>query len=76
VTLSQLPQDRRQQLAHDLQRLRTFLDVLVAEAEHLHLPVPAGGTLESLATWQEQLTTANESQSSQGQRGGVLAPPA
>ena len=51
------PEERRQQLSQDLQRLRGFLGVLVAEAEHLHLPVPANAPeiLDNLTTWEQQL---------------------
>jgi hypothetical protein len=55
--------DRREQLTDDLRRTLGFLTTLVAEAEHLHLPVPANAPeiLESLRTWEQQLTTASRS---------------
>jgi hypothetical protein len=51
------PQERHQQLRDDLRRCSAFLAVVVAEAEHLGLPVPANAAeiLASLDTWQEQL---------------------
>jgi hypothetical protein len=51
------PEERRQQVAEDLRRTLGFLTTLVAEAEHLRLPVPANAPeiLESLRTWQQQL---------------------
>jgi hypothetical protein len=51
------PEERRQQVAEDLRRTIGFLTTLVAEAEHLRLPVPANAPeiLESLQTWQQQL---------------------
>jgi hypothetical protein len=49
--------DRQQAVSDDLRRLVGFLTVLVAEAEHLDLPVPANAPeiLESLGSWQQQL---------------------
>ena len=57
------PQERRQQLRDDLRRVVGFLTTVVAEAEHLRLPVPANAAeiLESLGTWEQQLTRANGS---------------
>jgi hypothetical protein len=57
------PDERRQQLRDDLQRVIGFLTTVVAEAEHLGLPVPANAPeiLESLGTWEQQLTRASES---------------
>jgi hypothetical protein len=51
------PDERRQELADDLRRTIGFLTTLVAEAEHLHLPVPANAPeiLESLRSWARQL---------------------
>jgi hypothetical protein len=51
------PEERRQQVADDLRRVTGFLTTLVAEAEHLHLLVPANAPeiLESLRTWARQL---------------------
>jgi hypothetical protein len=51
------PEERRQQVADDLRRTIGFLTTLVAEAEHLHLLVPANAPdiLESLRTWARQL---------------------
>jgi hypothetical protein len=56
------PDERRQQLRDDLQRVIGFLTTVVAEAEHLGLPVPANAPeiLESLGTWEQQLTRASE----------------
>jgi hypothetical protein len=50
-------EERRQHVTDDLRRLSGFLTVLVAEAEHLALPVPANSAeiLASLDAWQEQL---------------------
>ena len=44
------PEERRQQLSDDLRRISGFLTVVVAEAEHLALPV-----LANLDAWQYQL---------------------
>ena len=57
------PEERRQQLRDDLRRINGFLTVVVAEAEHLHLPVPANAPeiLESLRTWAEQLIPSSGS---------------
>jgi hypothetical protein len=57
------PEERRQQLLDDLRRINGFLTVVVAEAEHLHLPVPSNAPeiLESLRTWQQQLTPSSGS---------------
>jgi hypothetical protein len=54
------PKERRQQLADDLRRTIGFLTVIVAEAEHLDLPVPANAPeiLASLNAWHAQLTRA------------------
>lgn len=53
------PEQRRQQLRDDLRRLIAFLSVVVAEAEHLGLPVPANAPeiLASLDAWHQQLRT-------------------
>ena len=57
------PEERRQQLRDDLRRVNGFLTVVVAEAEHLHLPVPVNAPeiLESLRTWEEQLAPSSGS---------------
>jgi hypothetical protein len=58
------PEERRQQVADDLRRLIGFLNALVAEANHLKLPVPANATeiIASLEAWQQQLrASASES---------------
>lgn len=54
------PEERRQQLADDLRRTIGFLTVIVAEAEHLDLPVPVNAPeiLDSLNAWHAQLTRA------------------
>jgi hypothetical protein len=51
------PEERRQQVSDDLRRISGFLTALVAEAEHLHLPVPANAPeiLDSLTTWERQV---------------------
>jgi hypothetical protein len=48
---------RQEELADDLRRLIGFLSALVAEANHLKLPVPANAAevIASLATWHDQL---------------------
>jgi hypothetical protein len=50
-------EERRQQVHDDLRRISGFLTAVVAEAQHLGLPVPAnvGELLSSLDTWQDQL---------------------
>jgi hypothetical protein len=52
------PEERRQQVVDDLRRITGFLTVVVAEAEHLDLPVPANAPeiLDSLRTWIRQLS--------------------
>ena len=57
------PEERRQQLRDDLRRVNGFLTVVIAEAEHLHLPVPANAPeiLESLWVWEQQLTPSSGS---------------
>jgi hypothetical protein len=57
------PQERRQQLRDDLRRVIGFLTTVVAEAEHLGLPVPANAPeiLASLGAWEQQLTRASGS---------------
>jgi hypothetical protein len=57
------PNERRQQLVDDLRRTIGYLTVIVAEAEHLDLPVPANAPeiLASLDAWQRQLTPASGS---------------
>jgi hypothetical protein len=57
------PNERRQQLVDDLRRTIGYLTVIVAEAEHLDLPVPANAPeiLASLEAWHRQLTPASES---------------
>jgi hypothetical protein len=51
------PEERRQQVTDDLRRINGFLTALVAEAEHLALPVPANAPeiLASLDAWHQQL---------------------
>jgi hypothetical protein len=51
------PEERREQVTDDLRRISGFLTVLVAEAEHLALPVPANAPeiLASLDAWHAQL---------------------
>jgi hypothetical protein len=53
------PDERRQQLSDDLRRISGFLTVVVAEAEHLALPVPANAPelIASLNAWHDQLRT-------------------
>jgi hypothetical protein len=48
---------RREQVSNDLYRLRGFLVVLVAEANHLQLPVPANAQelISALDAWRDQL---------------------
>jgi hypothetical protein len=50
-------EERQQQLRDDLRRCSAFLAVVVAEAEHLGLPVPANAPeiLDSLGSWERQL---------------------
>jgi hypothetical protein len=57
------PEERRQQVADDLRRIVGFLTTVVAEAEHLDLPVPANAPeiLASLEAWHRQLTPASGS---------------
>jgi hypothetical protein len=54
------PEERRQQVVDDLRRITGFLTVVIAEAEHLDLPVPANAPeiLDSLSAWHAQLTRA------------------
>ena len=56
-------EERRQQLSEDIRRIRGFLSVVVGEATHLELPVPANAQeiIASLDAWQRQLTPANGS---------------
>jgi hypothetical protein len=56
------PDERRQQVHDDLGRIIGFLRVVIAEAEHLELPVPANAAeiLDNLIAWQAQLTRASE----------------
>jgi hypothetical protein len=56
-------EERRQQLRDDLRRVVGFLTTLVAEAEHLDLPVPANAPeiLDNLSVWERQLTRASGS---------------
>jgi hypothetical protein len=55
------PQERRQQVSDDLRRTIGFLSTIIAEAEHLGLPVPANAPelLVSLDAWQTQLSRAS-----------------
>jgi hypothetical protein len=57
------PDERRQQVHDDLRRTIGFLTAVVAEAEHLRLPVPANAAeiIASLDQWRQQLTRANGS---------------
>jgi hypothetical protein len=57
------PEERRQQVHDDLRRTIGFLTAVVAEAEHLDLPVPANAPeiLASLDAWQRQLSRASGS---------------
>jgi hypothetical protein len=50
---------RQQELAEDVHKLSSFLAVLVAEAAHLGLPVPASMhfCLCELAAWERKLLT-------------------
>jgi hypothetical protein len=52
------PEERRAQVRDDLRRTIGFLTAVVAEAEHLGLPVPANAPelLASLDAWQTQLS--------------------
>lgn len=56
------PDERRQQVSDDLRRTIGFLTAVVAEAEHLDLPVPANAPelLASLDAWHTQLSHASE----------------
>jgi hypothetical protein len=56
-------EERQQQLRDDLRRCSAFLAVVVAEAEHLGLPVPANAPeiLDNLSEWEQQLTRASGS---------------
>jgi hypothetical protein len=51
------PEERRQQVQDDLRRISGFLTAVVAEAEHLGLPVPANAPeiIASLDLWHDQL---------------------
>jgi hypothetical protein len=51
------PEERHQQVSDDLRRTIGFLTAIVAEANHLGLPVPANAPeiLASLDAWQAQL---------------------
>jgi hypothetical protein len=51
------PEERRQHVRDDLRRINGFLTAVIAEAEHLHLPVPANAPeiIESLTAWERQL---------------------
>jgi hypothetical protein len=53
--------ERRQQVADDLRRIIGFLTAVVAEAEHLGLPVPANAPelLDSLIRWREQVSPSS-----------------
>ena len=55
------PDERRQQVADDLRRTIGFLTAVVAEAEHLGLPVPANAPelLDSLTRWRQQISPAS-----------------
>jgi sensor histidine kinase regulating citrate/malate metabolism len=57
------PEERRQQLVSDLRRISGFLSVVVGEARHLRLPVPANAQeiIASLDAWEQQLTPASKS---------------
>jgi hypothetical protein len=58
------PEERRQQVQDDVRRISGFLTAVVAEAEHLALPVPANAPeiIASLDAWHDQLRTpASES---------------
>jgi hypothetical protein len=48
---------RQEELGDDLRRLIGFLNALVAEANHLRLPVPANAAevIASLNAWHDQL---------------------
>jgi hypothetical protein len=54
------PAERRQQVTDDLRRINGFLTAVVAEAEHLALPVPANAPeiIDSLTAWERQLRDA------------------
>jgi hypothetical protein len=56
-------EERHRQLRDDLRRVVGFLTTLVAEAEHLDLPVPANAPdiLDSLSVWEQQLSRASGS---------------
>ena len=56
-------EERQQQLRDDLRRVVGFLTTVVAEAEHLGLPVPANAPeiLDNLSAWEQQLTRASGS---------------
>jgi hypothetical protein len=57
------PDERRQQVSDDLRRTIGFLTAVVAEAEHLDLPVPANAPeiLASLDAWKRQLSPSSGS---------------
>ena len=57
------PEERRQQVHDDLMRIAGYLTAVIAEANHLGLPVPANAPelIASLNAWQAQLTRANGS---------------
>jgi hypothetical protein len=57
------PDERRQQVSDDLRRTIGFLTAVVAEAEHLGLPVPANAPeiIDSLTLWRQQVTPASGS---------------
>lgn len=52
------PDERRQQVSDDLRRTIGFLTAVVAETQHLGLPVPANAAeiIDSLHAWQTQLS--------------------
>jgi hypothetical protein len=56
-------QQRQEQVSDDLRRTIGFLTAVVAEAEHLDLPVPANAPeiIASLDAWQRQLIPASGS---------------
>jgi hypothetical protein len=55
------PEQRRQQVSDDVRRIGGFLTAVVAEAEHLGLPVPANAPeiIDTLTAWHVQLTRAS-----------------
>jgi hypothetical protein len=60
VVVRRSPEERQAQVADDLRRLIGFLNALVAEANHLQLPVPSNAPelIANLNAWHDQLRDA------------------